>query len=427
MDQSSIGIGFLARFRYSSGELEEASGILAELDGCVAASCGPVAPEELVDLYRDRGLSFGDQACDETSFVLWDPGSATLVAGRDRRGFRPLYARREPDGWSFATSVKSLRPRRLDPSGVSRHLAGLPSPVETCFAGIEGLPPSSYMVITERGVALRKYAVRVERSDDLRMTLEDAVRRRMPEGPFACALSGGVDSALVLSMAGKRARAYTLAPRDANYSEVDAARGTAAWLGVDLHLVEADEKRLVEALPDAVEAAEMPLFNLHAVAKFLLARAVRADGLSVLLGGEGADELLGEAPPGESYLDTVFPVAVLQMLHGVCAANGVEARLPFLDRRLGGLTAEERRGKAALRALLPPEIANRPKRPRVASPVDFFAPYLTEERFRRVPYLRVDEARRLYDRYRAAPTDPALDGAMMRIVTLLILAERCVA
>jgi asparagine synthase (glutamine-hydrolysing) len=161
---------------------------------------------------------------------------------------------------------------------------------------------------------------------------------------------------------GLRPIAYTLRPvlhgDDGSYDEHAAALAIGRALGVEVVVVEATDDDFISALPDALAAIEVPLYNLHPVARLLLARRVAADGHAALVTGDGADQRCA-GTDGHDYLPIVAALTRTAGLSWVC---------PYLHPSLTELdtTTVE---KPALRALLARDlgdVAAAPKRPRLA-------------------------------------------------------------
>lgn len=89
----------------------------------------------------------------------------------------------------------------------------------------------------------------------------------------------------------------TLSTGLAGYDEVDAARRIAAACGARCEVVEAPPSAWLEALPCAVASVETPLYNLHPVGRYLLAREARRRGHDTLITGDGADAAFAAARP----------------------------------------------------------------------------------------------------------------------------------
>lgn len=186
----------------------------------------------------------------------------------------------------------------------------------------------------------------------------------VPGGRGALALSGGVDSAVLAGLLGRRVVAYTLAPEFAGYGEVEEARAVAGRFGVELREVAVREADYVEGLPAAIRGCESALYNLHPVSRLLLARAARADGVEWMITGDGADEIFKKTR-GADYL----PIVGAMM-----RAAGLTAVAPFLAAGVAERVVGDP-DKRALRALagelgVPEGVAWRAKRPRLAPAMD---------------------------------------------------------
>lgn len=243
----------------------------------------------------------------------------------------------------------------LDPHGVRAAFGETAADGSTCIAGARLVLPPRLRGEHRRGAPGSLHAV-----------LADACAR-LPSGRVALALSGGVDSAALAALLGDRATLYTLAPELPGYSEEAEARAVAERLGLPLRVVRVRAGDYIQSLPDAIEACECPLYNLHPVSRWLLAQAVRADGFDVLVTGDGADEVF-RGTSGADYLPIVGALA---------RAAGLAPFAPFLAEEVAESIAEDPH-KRALRNLatdlgVPDSIARRPKQPRFAPPIDLSA------------------------------------------------------
>jgi len=237
----------------------------------------------------------------------------------------------------------------LDRDGVRAALGEDSPTTASCLAGIAVVPPPRWPLA---------------RCD---VALEPALRSacaELPPGPMPVALSGGLDSAVLLALLRDRAIAYTLAPALEGYDESGRARTTAEALGVPLRVVRVERDDFLDALPDAVRGAECPLWNLHPVSRLLLARRIAADGFDRVITGDGADDLL-RGGDGWDHLPIVGALTREAGLY-LCA--------PFLSVALEPLAGRDP-AKRELRALgrslgLPPQVTDGPKRPMLAPPMD---------------------------------------------------------
>lgn len=241
------------------------------------------------------------------AFAVVDPRSDTLWLGRDAMGEKPLYAAIE-DGRivAFASTVAALRML-----GFAIELA--PREV-SCFLrfGVHGTPTSA-----TPGVRIDDDLRGVWRSDatglreevqaeapatgtaSLRARLQHAVTRcAEAEVPVGLGLSGGIDSACIAAALAAReehsrearTRAYQFRAEGEGDAERNVARAVAARCGLELRPVDGGPA-ILRALPGLTVALGLPVGDPSTLAAHAIARAAAADGVKILLSGEGGDEL----------------------------------------------------------------------------------------------------------------------------------------
>ena len=280
--------------------------------------------EILVHLYEEHGHACLEHLRGEFVFVLWDGRRRRLFAARDRFGIKPLVYATHRRAIYLASDAKTLFaagvPAFWDRQGVYAQLLAYRSPERSLFRGVTQLPPGWMLDTDGDRIITRPYwdldypaaderaASAVDDDDpaaqgrwveefDHRFT--EAVRLRLrADVPIACMLSGGIDSAAVLATCGRdKAKpipdTFTVRFEDEQFDEGPAAAAVAACTGSRWHGVPVDEGQLIEHLPASVAAGEGPALNGHAVARFLLARAISKAGYRVALAGDGADDVLG--------------------------------------------------------------------------------------------------------------------------------------
>ncbi|MCB9744206.1 MAG: asparagine synthase (glutamine-hydrolyzing) [Alphaproteobacteria bacterium] len=330
-----------------NGELYDEARLRAELTARGQRFSTRSDSELILQLYAAYGPDMLTRLRGEFAFVLWDARRRRLFAARDRFGVRPLVFARVGQAWWLASEVKALvaaglRPRWSAPALAQGLALQYALPGTSLFAGVRSLGPGERLFIELSEDPSAEIEPRVERwwapgeapedAPGVRAALADAVRERLSSDvPVACQLSGGLDSAAVAALAveaGARPPAYTVCFERPPWDEAERAAAIAAHLGLEHRRVEVGERALVEELAGAVAAAEGLLINGHGLAKRRLARAMRQDGLRVVLTGEGADELaLGYA---FFHRQAGGPVAA-----GVHSALGPGLSLAALERGLG--------------------------------------------------------------------------------------------
>jgi asparagine synthase (glutamine-hydrolysing) len=265
--------------------------------------------EVLLELLEREGLRALHRCNGQFAFAWWEASARRLTLARDRFGVRPLHYSVLADGsLVFGSEAKALF--ASGEVAASPDLEGIDDvfttwgarPPRSPFAGVEQLPPGGAMV-WERGRVVERrrwwapsYDASPRDDGDLLALLTDSVDLRLrADVPVGAYLSGGLDSSLISALAqvrkGGELRTFSIAFKDPRYDERSQQEAVAAALGTRHHVVEAGPAQIAAALPDVVRHTETPLIRTAPVPLFLLAREVRANDLTVVITGEGADEL----------------------------------------------------------------------------------------------------------------------------------------
>lgn len=275
--------------------------------------------EIALHLYEDLGPRAVHSLRGEFAFAIWDERDGQLFACRDRFGIKPLYYTVHDGNFYLASEVKALAalgvPLRWDRDSLyDVHFVAHP-PDRTLFAGIYQLPPGTYLITDGEHVRVMPYwdwdyprAEATQSNGDprawierLQESFERAVRLRLrADVPVACYLSGGIDSCAVLGFASRLSprplRAYTLSFDHADYDEGALAEEQARLSGAEFCRIDIRSEDMADHFADAIYYAERPFANAHAIAKYLLSRAVRDSGVKVVMTGEGSDEIFAGYP-----------------------------------------------------------------------------------------------------------------------------------
>ena len=275
--------------------------------------------EIILHLYREMGTACLESLRGEFAFTLWDPDNNTLFAARDRFGIKPLFYSRTGGRLFVASEVKALFaagvPRQWDDEAVWHVHQCLTIPDgRTLYKNVYQVPPGHFLLANGGHLRVHPYwdfdypqladtvlpTSEANAIEQVRAALHDAVKVRLrADVPVGCYLSGGLDSCTVLGIAQqylpKPMRAFTIAFTDdataGDYNEEAIARATAAHCGAEYTPLSVTTQDMADKFADAVGSAEYIFVNGHAVAKYLLSKAVRDAGCKVVLTGEGADEI----------------------------------------------------------------------------------------------------------------------------------------
>jgi len=261
--------------------------------------------------------------------IVADLGRRRLVASRDRFGIKPLYWALDRERLLLASEIKQIlsavggRPRANE-ALVALFLRGtrLPCLEETFFHGVRAVPPGSWFELPFDGPLaaprFRRYwdlsGFRCAEPGAFRLPYPDAVRELHARIADAVAshdvsdvgvgslLSGGLDSSTLVSFLseingrqGRRSATFSFGFREAAPELCELAYVDTLVRRDDLenHETSLDAAWVVANAPRVVRALEEPPLAMPALAQYRVFELCRARGATVVLDGQGADEILG--------------------------------------------------------------------------------------------------------------------------------------
>jgi asparagine synthase (glutamine-hydrolysing) len=302
------------------------------------------------------------------AFALWDSRARTLYLARDRFGIKPLYYGRSADRFVFASELRALAASgllRVEPSRAScasfLAFGSIPAP-DTALAEMSSMRPGHYLEVSSRGEREKRWwtipvGERPEGRADVARLLRDSVRAHLvSDVPLGVFLSGGIDSAALVATASRFVdeplTALSVVLDDPELDESVYARAVAQKYGTAHREVRVGASSILEALPRFFGAMDQP--TVDGVNSYVVSRAAREAGLTVVLTGLGGDEVflgyphfrkirtlgrwmpLVRAPllalrrfrPKLEYLRDATPTAAYSVFRGLYAPSEIEELLP---------------------------------------------------------------------------------------------------
>jgi asparagine synthase (glutamine-hydrolysing) len=276
--------------------------------------------ETIVHLYEDRGDDFARAMNGMFALAIWDRRRSRLVLARDRMGQKPLYYAETPSGGLvFGSEPKALLahpdvPRRLSPEGLSRYLfyEYVPAP-HSIWEGVKKLPPAHVLVWEAGKTTVSRYWSPAWGAPGVGAGgFEETAGRfwgefvgavsshRRSDVPLGVFLSGGVDSSSVAAAVcelgpAKEVRTFSIGFEDPSFDESAHARAVAGFLGTDHRERTFSPASVMELLPEVAGWLDEPFGDASVLPTHLLSRFARGE-VTVVLGGDGADELLAGYP-----------------------------------------------------------------------------------------------------------------------------------
>lgn len=248
--------------------------------------------------------------------------SQKLLLCRDRLGIKPLYVHQTSDGLIFSSEIKAILSGakgqfRVNSQAVSRHLdqSLLHSHVETFFEGINPIPTAHWVEIdlAQPTAPLRPHrywSVPTQSSfsgtvaecvQQVKELFTDSVRLRLrSDVPVGVLLSGGLDSSAIAAtmqrLLGPGADLHVLSAvsDDPRYSEEPSIDLMSAHLHCPVHKVHLrySPDEAFGQLAAATYVNDAPIGSFSSIALHALMERAKSLGITVVLSGQGADELL---------------------------------------------------------------------------------------------------------------------------------------
>ncbi len=273
--------------------------------------------EAILAAYEKWGAGCVEHLIGMFAFLIWDENQQQLFAARDRFGVKPLYYHQRSDGaLLLGSEIKALHqaavPASPDEVAWAGYLTyGLYDHTERTFwKGIRALPPGHTLTWRNGEVRLSRWYDLHERAgldfdtrpieqveEEYLALLTESVRLRFrSDVPVGINLSGGLDSSTLLSLVQavqgpeSSVRAFTFVCGDERYDELPWVRQMLAQTRHPLTVCHLKPEE-VPALAESVQAAQdEPFGGLPTLAYANLFARARAQGVIVLLDGQGMDE-----------------------------------------------------------------------------------------------------------------------------------------
>jgi len=294
------------------------------------------------------------------AFAIWDRRDKLLFAARDQLGVKPFYYTFSNGRLAFASEIKALLllpgfSREVDPEALTSILLFLwiPDP-KTIFHNIHKLPPGHFLEFRHGHLKLERYwEIPTAQTDSqpescyvegLREQLQQAVKRQMvSDVPVGAFLSGGLDSSAVVSLARSVSNghfaSYTIKFRaedsrlEAMPDDTKYARLIAERFGTEHHEINI-APNLVELLPKILWHLDEPIADPAAINTYLIAKAAKESGTTVLLSGMGGDEIFAGYRKHLATLLAWHYCRIPRWLR-LLTVEGVVQRLPVTVARRG--------------------------------------------------------------------------------------------
>jgi len=276
--------------------------------------------ETLLRSYVEWGIKCVDKLIGEYAFIMYDAHKNILFMGRDRTGVKPFYYSLLED----KTLVISSEPKGIlgypgfknEPDhetiadyflGMLTFAAGNAALDKSFFKGIRALNPGTYAVFEKNRLKIKEYwdvplpnrkttLPQKILITSLKKEVETAVKIMLPdEVKFGTALSGGLDSSIITSVAAeyskKRITSSCIKYKgDTKNPDFDHAKLLAKKKKINLLTPDLTAEQMIADIDPMIRAMDEPHDTIRQLGMFANYRKLHEAGCKVVLTGEGADE-----------------------------------------------------------------------------------------------------------------------------------------
>jgi asparagine synthase (glutamine-hydrolysing) len=249
------------------------------------------------------------------ALAIWDSQERTLFVSRDRLGVKPLYIAHVGETLAFASEIKALLAlpgllkQPYEPAIQDFLVQDLQDHGETTFfEGVTQVPPAHWMLFhANRGPERQRYwSIDPRRKLDLNVDeaaeyfkdlLSDAVRLRLiSDVPVGTCLSGGLDSSAIVCamtqyLGQGKVETFSARFREPQWDEGPHMQVVLDATGAIAHPVYPDPEDFIDDLDRLLWYQDEPFGSMSLFAQWSVMRAAKQAGVTVLLDGQGSDEM----------------------------------------------------------------------------------------------------------------------------------------
>ena len=271
--------------------------------------------EVILAAVQEKGLDwFIEQANGMFAIALYNSKNNQLFLIRDRLGIKPLYFYNDGENLIFSSEIKAilssgLVEAKFNEEAVDEYLANryVRSPY-TFFKNISQINPGSYLLVNKDLTIYEKVYWEIpdtfnmdtqynenEILNNLDRELTKAIKYRLiADVPLGTYLSGGVDSSLITAITAinknEKVNTYTIGFDEINefeYSEIIAEKYNTCH-----HEIIMNKKDYIDNWERLINFKDSPLGVPNEIPLAVMSAKLK-EKITVVLSGEGADELMG--------------------------------------------------------------------------------------------------------------------------------------
>jgi asparagine synthase (glutamine-hydrolysing) len=288
------------------------------------------------------------------AFAIWDANEKTLFCARDRFGEKPFYYSLD-NAFCFASEIKALQSTAVNSyrdNGMLLYFFGTGNTVDpsdssrTFYRYIKKLPAAHWLLYNARTaeVKIARYWDVSKKTvlksvngaiDELGELLTVSIKRRLrSDVPLGTSLSGGLDSSCIArclwALGVRDLKTFTASFPGFERDETASAKKVAAQLDFGNYIVQPTADGFVNEFEKLVYHQDEPIASASVYAQFKVFELAAGENVTVLLDGQGADEVLaGYDHYRRWWMKSLFPRFTRDVLR-------LRTKRTLLDKSLNG-------------------------------------------------------------------------------------------
>ncbi len=257
------------------------------------------------------------------AFAIWDENKQELFCARDRFGEKPFYYYFDNKQFVFASEIKQFWgadiKKELSKEKLSRFITyseviSDTAPERTFYTDIFSLKPAHFLICKPNlNIIIKEYWGLKNTAINTKISFQEAIDkflilfnrsvqlRLRSDVPVGSSLSGGIDSSAIVYSINKHflnkgQKQFTFSARFNNYEKDEGEyidELLAQLKDIKRHDVFLDAAEFEQDIQQIIYHQDEPFQSASIFAQYKVMQLARKSGVTVLLDGQGADELLG--------------------------------------------------------------------------------------------------------------------------------------
>lgn len=267
--------------------------------------------EVIANLFLEKGVQSFKELRGMFTILIWDHLKKIMYGARDSFGIKHLYYTEREEEALFGTSKESLLlsndENQMNLDALQQYMTYQYIPESmTMRKDVFKIEPGSYFIkkmnqpiqvhryfhITFNPMITEKCYMMGQIREALYNSVEKHIKKEKSLGSF---LSGGIDSSLIAMIAKDYVpdlKTFTVGFDYDGYSEIEEAKQTAEFLGVENVSYVITPQEFIDNLPEIIMHLDDPFADPSSIPLYFAIREAKRH-VNTILSGEGADELFG--------------------------------------------------------------------------------------------------------------------------------------